>query len=61
MVRNKVAVAEVDGDANRIAYFDSDGVCMADITEYVYRYSEEKNGFELEFAYAGGWIIMRME
>ena len=27
---------------------------MADITEYVYRYSEEKNGFELEFAYAGG-------
>ena len=27
---------------------------MAVISEYVYRYSEEKYGFELEFAYAGG-------
>ena len=28
---------------------------MADLDEYVYRYSEEKNGFELEFGSTAGF------
>ena len=51
---NKVAVADVDGDGTVELLIFTVGFYMADITEYVYRYSEEKNGFELEFAYAGG-------
>ena len=44
----------MDGDGTVELLIFTVGFYMADITEYVYRYSEEKNGFELEFAYAGG-------
>ena len=50
----RIAVADADGDGTNELLILIDGVCMADLDEYVYRYSEEKNGFELEFAYAGG-------
>ena len=51
---NKVAVADVDGDGTVELLIFTVGFYMADITEYVYRYSEEKNAFELEFEYSAG-------
>ena len=50
----RIAVADADGDGTNELLILIDGVCMADLDEYVYRYSEEKNAFELEFEYSAG-------
>lgn len=50
----RVAVADVDGDGTAELLFFIEGTCMVDSAEYVYRYSEEKNDFELEFEYSAG-------
>ena len=51
----RIAVADADGDGTNELLILIDGVCMADLDEYVYRYSEEKNGFELEFGSTAGF------
>ena len=51
----RIAVADADGDGTKELLILIDGVCMADLDEYVYRYSEEKNGFELEFGSTAGF------
>ena len=51
---NKVAVADVDGDGTAELLCFIEGTCVRDSAEYVYRYSEEKNAFELEFEYSAG-------
>ena len=50
----RVAVADVDGDGTAELLFFIEGTCVRDSAEYVYRYSEEKNAFELEFEYSAG-------
>ena len=50
----RVAVADVDGDGTAELLFFIEGTCVRDYAEYVYRYSEEKNAFELEFEYSAG-------
>lgn len=45
----RVAVADVDGDGTAELLFFIEGTCVRDSAEYVYRYSEEKKAFELEF------------
>ena len=52
----RVAVADVDGDGTAELLFFIEGTCVRDSAEYVYRYSEEKNAFELEFEYSAGCI-----
>ena len=51
----------VDGDGTVELLIFTVGFYMADITEYVYRYSEEKNGFELNLHMQGDAIIMSTE
>lgn len=51
----RVAVADVDGDGTAELLFFIEGTCVRDSAEYVYRYSEEKNGFELEFGSTAGF------
>ena len=50
----RVAVADVDSDGTAELLFFIEGTCVRDSAEYVYRYSEEKNAFELEFEYSAG-------
>ena len=50
----RVAAADVDGDGTAELLFFIEGTCVRDSAEYVYRYSEEKNAFELEFEYSAG-------
>ena len=50
----RVAVADVDDDGTAELLFFIEGTCVRDSAEYVYRYSEEKNAFELEFEYSAG-------
>ena len=50
----RVAAADVDGDGTAELLFFIEGTSVRDSAEYVYRYSEEKNAFELEFEYSAG-------
>ena len=50
----RVAAADVDGDGTAELLFFIEGTCVRDSAEYVYRYSEEKNAFELKFEYSAG-------
>ena len=50
----RVAAADVDGDGTAELLFFIEGTCVRDSAEYVYRYSEEKNAFELDFEYSAG-------
>ena len=50
----RVAASDVDGDGTAELLFFIEGTCVRDSAEYVYRYSEEKNAFELEFEYSAG-------
>lgn len=56
----RIAVADADGDGTNELLILIDGVCMADLDEYVYRYSEEKMVLNLNLDLQRDLIIMRM-